>query len=76
MIDFARLLQRLTTHQVAFIIVGGGAAVIHGSSRLTQDLDVIYQRTPENLTRVVQAWPITHPACAARRRGCPFVSRH
>ena len=55
MIDFPKLLRLLTAYDVAFIIIGGVAAVIHGSSRLTQDLDVVYQRSPRNLTRLVQA---------------------
>ena len=50
MLDFPKLLRLLTEHDVAFIIIGGVAAVIHGSSRLTQDLDVVYQRSPQNLT--------------------------
>jgi hypothetical protein len=53
MIDFPKLLRLLTEHEVAFLIIGGVAAVIHGSSRLTQDLDVVYQRSPQNLTRLV-----------------------
>jgi hypothetical protein len=55
MLDFPKLLQLLTEHDVAFIIIGGVAAVSHGSSRLTQDLDIVYQRNPQNLTRLVQA---------------------
>jgi len=55
MMDVPNLLRLLTEHEVAFIIIGGVAAVIHGSSRLTQDLDVVYQRTPQNMRRLVQA---------------------
>ena len=51
MIDFPKLLQLLTEHKVEFIVVGGVAAVIHGSSRLTQDLDIVYHRSSENLMR-------------------------
>jgi hypothetical protein len=40
MINFPKLLRLLTEHEAAFIIIGGVAAVIHGSSRLTQDLDL------------------------------------
>ena len=72
MIDFARLLQQLTDNQVAFIIIGGVAAVIHGSSRLTQDLDVVYQRTPENLARLVQALADHSPYLRGAPPGLPF----
>lgn len=41
MIDFAGLLEALTSHEVAYIIVGGFAATAHGSAFLTVDLDVV-----------------------------------
>jgi hypothetical protein len=52
-----------STHEVAFIVVGGAAAIAHGSARLTQDLDIVYDRCPANLERLVAAavpigiWP-------------------
>ena len=46
MIEFRRLLESLERHEVAFVIVGGIAATLHGSARLTFDLDVVYERTP------------------------------
>ena len=48
MTDFGRLLHALAGASVEFIIVGGAAATAHGAARLTQDLDVVYSRTPEN----------------------------
>jgi predicted nucleotidyltransferase len=72
MTDFATLLRLLTTHRVAFIIVGGTAAVIHGSSRLTQDIDVVYERSPENITRLVQALQDHAPYPRGAPPGLPF----
>ena len=72
MIDFPKLLRLLTEHDVAFIILGGVAAVIHGSSRLTQDLDVVYQRSPQNLTRLVQALAKHSPYLRGAPPGLPF----
>jgi predicted nucleotidyltransferase len=72
MIDFPKLLRLLTEHEVAFIIIGGVAAVIHGSSRLTQDLDVVYQRSPQNLTRLVQALAEQSPYLRGAPPGLPF----
>jgi hypothetical protein len=46
MTDLAGLLRRLQEEGVDFIVVGGVAAVAHGSARLTQDLDVIHSRKP------------------------------
>jgi predicted nucleotidyltransferase len=72
MIDFPKLLRLLTAHDVAFIIIGGVAAVIHGSSRLTQDLDVVYQRSSQNLTRLVQALAEQAPYLRGAPPGLPF----
>ena len=55
MTDFAHLLQVLASGQVDFILVGGVAATIHGSARLTQDIDVVYSRQPKNIARLVDA---------------------
>lgn len=55
MIDFPALLRVLHEHGVRFLIVGGAAATAHGSARLTQDLDLVYDRSSENLERVVRA---------------------
>ena len=55
MTDFAALLGAFVRHDVAFIVVGGAAAIAHASVRLTSDLDIVYQRTPANLDRLVAA---------------------
>ena len=55
MTDFERLFQALTRGDVRFIIIGGFAAILHGSTRLTLDLDVVYARDPENLKRLATA---------------------
>jgi hypothetical protein len=43
------LLRRLVAHGVDFVIVGGVAMVLHGSARLTRDLDICYSTDPANL---------------------------
>ena len=55
MTQLEQLLIALHDAQVEFIIVGGVAARAHGSSRLTDDLDVAYARSPANLARIVTA---------------------
>jgi hypothetical protein len=40
MTDFEALFATLQRHDVAFIVVGGAAAIAHGSARLTYDLDI------------------------------------
>lgn len=55
MTNFEALLGALGQNQVEFIVVGGAAALAHGSARFTQDLDIVYHRSPENLRRLVAA---------------------
>jgi hypothetical protein len=40
-IDFLGLLSQFHDHHVEFVIVGGVAAALHGSSRVTFDVDVV-----------------------------------
>lgn len=68
MTRFPELLGALKAHGVAFIVVGGSAATAHGSGRLTQDLDVVYQRSPDNLDRIAAALTPFSPY----PRGLPF----
>jgi hypothetical protein len=72
MTDFEALLATLAKHQVAFIVVGGAAAIAHGSARLTQDLDIVYRRTPENLDRLVAALSDYKPYLRGAPLGLPF----
>lgn len=72
MIDFARLFGALHKTGVEYIIIGGVAATVHGSSRLTQDVDVCYARTDANLDRVVRALRPLKPYLRGAPRGLPF----
>jgi predicted nucleotidyltransferase len=69
---YRALLQDLVDGQVEFILVGGVAGVIHGSARLTYDLDVVYRRTKENLTRLVEALGPREPYLRGAPPGLPF----
>jgi hypothetical protein len=53
MIDFRAALTALDRGRVKFVLVGGAAATAHGAARLTQDLDIVYARDPENLEQLV-----------------------
>jgi len=47
--DFRALIESLLVTDVQFVVVGGVAATLHGSARLTQDVDIVYARDEENL---------------------------
>jgi hypothetical protein len=49
------LLERLTDARVEFCIIGGIAAVLHGATRMTVDLDIAAPFDEENLTRLLSA---------------------
>ena len=53
--DFESLLNRLIQGEVEFVVVGGFAAVAHGVSLPTQDIDVCCRFTPENLLKLQEA---------------------
>lgn len=55
MVKFKNLIELLSTNKVEFVIVGGLAAVVHGASYITNDLDICYRRDDENLKRLVTA---------------------
>jgi hypothetical protein len=71
--DFEQLLTGLPKHQVAFIVIGGAAAIAHGSARHTEDLDIVYQRSPVNLDRLVEALSPLKPYLRGAAPGLPFV---
>lgn len=72
MTDFEQLFHALGEAAVEFIIVGGLAATIHGSSRLTQDVDVVYERSDDNLERLVAAIRPFGPYLRGAPPGLPF----
>lgn len=72
MTDFEQLLRRLHEASVEFIVVGGAAATAHGSARLTQELDLVYRRTPENMARLVAALAPLSPYLRGAPPGLPY----
>lgn len=72
MTDFRRLLDALSNAGVDSIIVGGLAATVHGSARLTQDVDIVYERSLSNLERIVEALRPYQPYLRGAPPGLPF----
>ena len=72
MIDFEHLIGALVDRRVEFVIVGGVAATLHGSARLTVDLDVVYERSSRNIIRMVNALAPLAPYLRGAPRGLPF----
>ena len=72
MTDFARLLATLVDSDVRFILVGGVAATVHGSARLTRDVDVVYDRSRDNIERLVGSLSAHHPVLRGAPPDLPF----
>ena len=69
-------LRLLGEYGVDCVIVGGVAAAIHGSSLLTNDLDVCYSRDPANLRRLAQALQSVNARLRNAPEGLPFILDH
>jgi hypothetical protein len=66
-------LRLLGEYKVDCVIVGGIAAAIHGSSLLTNDLDVCYARDAANLKRLAEALQTVHTRLRNAPEGLPFI---
>ena len=64
---FEKIVELLTRHGVAFIVIGGQAETLYGSARVTFDTDLCYRRTQDNLRRLAGALKDLRP----RLRGAP-----
>lgn len=50
---FEKLLVLLADGAVQFVLVGGVAVTLHGYVRLTEDVDILLERTPGNIERLL-----------------------
>ncbi len=67
--DFSQLLAKLADSGFEFVIVGGYAAVAHGSAQVTRDIDICAVLTGENvetLRRVLAEWTPRHRMTSQR----------
>ena len=59
--DLNLLLKTLLEHDLDFFIIGGFAAVVHGSSHVTKDLDISMLMTEENILQLREALKDLNP---------------
>ena len=72
MTDFEGLVQRLHGAGVRYVLVGGFAGTVHGSPRITVDLDIVYARDAANLDRLARALEPLAPYLRGAPAGLPF----
>ena len=73
MTNLGKQLALLAGGGVRFIVIGGIAAAAHGSVRATLDLDVVYERTPENIARLAGVLAPHAPYLRGAPPGLPFA---
>ena len=74
-LDLAALLAVLRTHDVDFVLIGGIAAVAHGSPFPTEDVDITPLSTKDNLERLSGALTELDAISAPRRTRTDCRSR-
>ena len=70
--DFRAAVTTLQKGNVEFIVIGGLAATLHGSARVTFDVDVLYRRSDENIARLSTALTAIDPYLRGAPEGLPF----
>lgn len=69
MIHFKKILKILDEHQIDFVLIGGLAAIAQGCTFVTSDLDLVYEKTPDNIKKIVRALKPLH--IKLRGKGLP-----
>ena len=73
MSELNSLLQRLSDAGIEFVVVGGVAAVLHGSSMVTRDLDVCAPLSGTTLEKLREALSDLHPVHRIATSGTSFL---
>jgi predicted nucleotidyltransferase len=72
-VDLAQIIPPLVSAKVDFILIGGMAAILHGSARVTFDVDLLYSRSDENIQRLATALVPYQPCLRDAPAGLPFA---
>ena len=70
--DFRAAVTTLQNGKVEFIVIGGLAATLHGSARVTFGVDVLYRRSDKNIARLAGALAPLDPYLRGAPEGLPF----
>jgi len=61
MLSLGDLLQKLIDAEIDFVLIGGYAGVVHGSTMVTRDLDICALITPEQIEKLRTCLKEFHP---------------
>lgn len=73
MFNLLKAMHLFSAAKVDFIVVGGVAIRGHGGSYITEDLDICYLRTPENLKKIAGVLAPLSPRPRGMDDSLPFV---
>jgi predicted nucleotidyltransferase len=71
-VPFERIIELFAESGVEFIVIGGQAETLYGSSRVTFDTDLCYRRTEDNLRRLAAALKVLKPTLRGAPPDLPF----
>lgn len=67
------LLQKFADEGLDFVVIGGFAGVLHGSSQVSDDLDICAVLSPENVTKLRKALGDLHPVHRVTHKKLSFL---
>jgi hypothetical protein len=67
------MLQKLIAADVRFVVIGGVAAIVHGSPMYTRDLDICYEASDDNLSRLVDVLRSWNVQLRGAPAGLPWI---
>jgi len=70
--DPGPIFETLIRHGVDFVVVGGLAGIAHGSAYNTEDADVAYERSPQNMHKLAAALSELGATLRGAPAGLPF----
>lgn len=68
-----RLLERFADANLDYVVVGGYAGVLHGSSLVTNDLDICAVLSPENIQKLRSILADLHPVHRITHQKLSFI---
>ncbi|MBI2339043.1 MAG: nucleotidyltransferase [Deltaproteobacteria bacterium] len=68
-----RLLKTLTDGEIDFVLIGGFAALLFGSSQVTKDIDVCVSLTPEHIDQLRKCLAPLHPKHRMTQKKLSFL---
>lgn len=71
--EFEKMIPALVQGGVNFVLIGGVAGILHGLARATYDVDVVYERSEENLKLISDVLKPFKPYLRGAPPGLPFT---